>query len=1227
MVNASLPTVRINEVLARNVAEVNHFGTYPDLIELYNEGSTSVDLSGLRLSDNPSSPNKYTFANGTVLGAGQYLVLLANNPDGTAGTHLGFSLDQEGEGVYLFDRGTNNTLLDGVTFGVQLADYSLGRVGTAGAWKLARPTFGAPNQLQATASPFSVRINEWLAAGAPPNVEDFVELYNTANVPVDLGESYLTDNLIGTPTQHRLPALTFIAAQGFLTFTADGSSAPRHLPFSLSSDQEQVALLDATLAPIDVIFYGPQSPGVSQGRCSDGANVISTLSTPTPGLGNACPPAAPVPVTVVAYTDTWRYDASGASPAPTWLNPGFDDSTWATGAGLLGRTTRPGSIPETINTDLPVGSSRLAYYFRRTFTIPSGTTLLQLSHIVDDGAVFYINGQEVGRHNMPAGTPTSSTYASPGVTDATIVGPINISPSVLVAGTNTLAVEVHQANSTFSDIMFGLTLQATLGSTAQGDLVINELLAENQSTPEPDGSTPDWAELYNSSTGNLDLGDLSLTDDLTNPRRWVFAPGTVLPGRSHLRIWFDPSRPASSTNTGYGLKAAGDSLYLFNSPANGARLMDAISFGVQAADFSIGRVPSGSTNWVLNLPSPGTTNSAAPLAAATVLRINEWMANPASGDDWFELFNPASNPVALADLWLSDSLGTPANRMKQRIPRLSFIGVGSAAYALFQADGNPQNGPDHVNFSLAASGESIGVSLANGTLIDGISFGAQAEGVSEGRFPDGASDIRRFPQTASAGAMNWLPIPVLVINEVLTHTDPPLEDAIELFNPGSTPVAIGGWYLSNTKANYRKYQIPAGVTIPPGAYRVFFETQFNNVATAAVPFTLNSAHGDKVLLSAATNGGLSGYRAQVSFDAAENGVSFGRYATSQGDVEFVPMARRTFGVDEPTSLAQFRTSTGLSNAYPKVGPIVLGEIMYQPPMLGGLDNTRDEFIKLVNLTGTNAPLYDPAYPTNRWRLRGAVSFDFPAGVTLPPGGSLLVVGFDPANNPTALAAFRSAYSLGNGVTIVGPWSGKLGNTSETITLSKPDAVQLPPHPDAGFVPYVLVEKVAYRSATPWPQDAAGTGNSIQRLSLSGYGNDPTNWIAAAAAPGGGPNGDRDGDGMPDAWELLYNLNPDDPSDASQDVDGDGMTNLQEYLAGTNPRDPSSLLRLAFTPGSSGTLLKFDAASGIGYTVQFRTSLSTGSWVNVATIPPSGSNCTVSVTNNTSGSGFYRLRTP
>ncbi|MEO6035064.1 MAG: lamin tail domain-containing protein, partial [Verrucomicrobiota bacterium] len=1144
----------------------------------------------------------------------------------TPGIHLGFSLNADGETISLFDQ--NSNLLDSVTFGLQLSDFSIGRITAGGEWKLCQPTFGASNVATPTGNLHAVRINEWLASGVPPFVEDFVELYNPNPTPVDIGDCYFTDEPIGAPTLQSLPPLTFVAANSYLKFNADGSKAPRHLNFSLSADQESIGFFDPTVSSIDSVIFGPQEPGISQGRCPDGANNFVFLNTPTPGAPNACPPSPPPLTTVFNYANSWKYDASGANLGAAWKATNYDDSFWLAGPGLLGTNNSPSSIPEPILTHFPISNTKTTFYFRATIVMPTNLASVQMTYLVDDGAIFYLNGLELPfRVNMSAGAVNANTFASSTINNATYGGPLNIPVNLFLPGTNWIAVEVHQATTSSSDLIFGMKLEVTTNLSSGGGLVINEVLANNQTVAETDGTTPDWVELFNESDGTLDLSGLSLTDDVTNPRRYVFTSNTLLGAKSHFRIRFDPNQPASATNAGFGLKATGDSVYLFNSPASGGALLDYITFGLQAADFSIGRNPSGSTNWSLCLPTPNASNSVATLGDPLQLKVNEWMANPASGDDYFEIFNPDANPIKLSALWLTDDLSTPTSRMRYQISSLSYIGIGPFAFQEFKADGNPQNGANHVNFSLKAGGESVGLSQVNGTLIDGITFIAQAVGISQGRFPDGSATLANFGVSASPGEMNWLPLNNVVINEVLTHTDPPLEDAIEILNTNASSVDITGWYLSSQKQNLKKYQITNSITLLNGVFHVFYETQFNDVAIVPNNFTLNSAHGDNVYLSQAVNGVLTGYRAQVDFGAAENGVSFGRYRTSVGTEEFVAMSQRTFGADNPGTVTQFRAGGGKTNAYPLVGPVVISEIMYQPPTLGTNDNTRDEFIEVQNITATAVTLFDTNNPTNHWRIRGGVDFDFPASVTLGATNTLLIVGFDPVNDPTSLAAFKSAYGISNSIAILGPWIGKLGNTNESISLEKPDAVQLPPHPDAGFVPYVLLEKIAYTNGPPWP-GAAANGNSLQRVSLTGYGNDPTNWVAAAPTPSPTGNADTDGDGLPDAWEQLHNLNPLDASDASIDTDGDGATNLQEYFSGTDPRDASSVLKLSIAlMSASEAQLSFEAVANLGYTIQYRASLSTGSWLTLQTVSPEPVNRLVTITNTLTVQRFYRLTTP
>ncbi|PYJ01968.1 MAG: hypothetical protein DME25_17135, partial [Verrucomicrobia bacterium] len=169
---------------------------------------------------------------------------------------------------------------------------------------------------------------------------------------------------------------------------------------------------------------------------------------------------------------------------------------------------------------------------------------------------------------------------------------------------------------------------------------INEVLAHNTTKREADGSTPDWVELYNPTANPVDLADMSLSDDPAVPRKYVFAAGSRIAGRAFRTLKCDPDRPPGTNSTGFGLKFNGQALYLFDQLAKGGGALSAVSFGVQAADFSIGRVPNGSANWLLCQESIGADNHPVVLGDPMALKVNEWMANPASGDDWFEIYNP-----------------------------------------------------------------------------------------------------------------------------------------------------------------------------------------------------------------------------------------------------------------------------------------------------------------------------------------------------------------------------------------------------------------------------------------------------------------------------------------------------------------------------------------------------------------------------------------------------------
>ena len=807
---------------------------------------------------------------------------------------------------------------------------------------------------------------------------------------------------------------------------------------------------------------------------------------------------APVDRTLVAIdaSTRWKYDQSGADlSAAGWAAAAFDDSAWPSGPGILAK--EEATLPEPIRTPLTLG--KLTYYFRGHFDFPADPrgTRLRLRLVIDDGCVVYLNGREVYRLRMPDGSVTYTTLATANVSDAVAEGPFEISATHLNRGDNVIAVEVHQSNSASSDIVFGLALEASIPAVS-GEVVINEIAARNSGSVTQDGRTPDWIELFNPGSQTLDLGGASLTDDVLRPYRFVFPTPTLIPAQGYLTVWCDDATNAPGLHTGFALNDRGQTVALFGPDAAGMAVKDYVTFGLQLDDLTIGRVPDGTGPWRLTQPTPGLMNASQALAEPTGLRINEWMAASGSGEDWFELYNAAELPVALAGLYLTDDLSNPANT---RLPDLSFIGPQD--YVQFIADQKTGKGADHAGFKLSANGEAIGLFATNGaTRLDAVSYGVQTAGVSQGRLPDGGSNLVFFPTTASPGARNHLPLERVVFNEVLAHTEPPLEDAIELLNVGDSRTYIGGWWLSDSARQPRRFQIPANTVLPPGGFAVFYEGQFNADTNSPTSFALSGAHGDELVLSAAdASGALTGYRTELKFGPTANGVSLGRVRTSQG-FDFVPLTRRTFGRDNPATTDEFRQGGGLANSAAQVGPVVVSEIMYRPRALGTNENHRDEFLELHNLSAAPVPLYDPQASTNTWRLRQAVEFEFPQGVVMPAGGCVVVVSFDPAADAATRAEFEAVY--GRQTSLFGPFRGKLDNRGEPVELWRPDAPLPPPSLEAGFVPYLLVERIFYSGAAPWPDGANGTGASIQRIHLGDYGNEPLNWKAARPNPGQAP---------------------------------------------------------------------------------------------------------------------------
>ena len=453
---------------------------------------------------------------------------------------------------------------------------------------------------------------------------------------------------------------------------------------------------------------------------------------------------------LISLKDTeWRYNADGKNLGTTWRKAEYDDDAWPSGKSYLGRATSRQKYK--MATTLKMGAT--TFYFRKVFDFdpPAGGGELQIRFLIDDGAVFYLNGKQIHRVNMKErGSIRYTTRALSTVIDAKLSGQITLPGKLLKQGKNILAVEVHQYSTNDRDLAFGLSLHATVESLPDG-IILNELMAANRGSVTHADTNPDWIELHNPTNRDIDLGGAGLGDGVALEPTFFFPAHTILPSKGHLVVWCDDQKESPGLHTGFALNTDGQNIALWWPGDEGLKIQDAIGFGPQANDLSIGREPDGLGPWTLSTPTPGLANAKSDLGSIQMLTINEWMAQPNNGNDWLELFNKSDLPVPLAGLKLSDDSSQPD---KTVMPPLSFIGPKSHLRMI--ADNDPGDGAIHLGFRLSSKGEEIVLTDSKAKVIDSVLFGEQTRGTSQGRFPDGSKPIVFFPNSATPGRANLI---------------------------------------------------------------------------------------------------------------------------------------------------------------------------------------------------------------------------------------------------------------------------------------------------------------------------------------------------------------------------------------------------------------------------------------------------------------------------------------
>ncbi|MCA9214580.1 MAG: lamin tail domain-containing protein, partial [Planctomycetales bacterium] len=780
--------------------------------------------------------------------------------------------------------------------------------------------------------------------------------------------------------------------------------------------------------------------------------------------------------TVLPRGSVWKYLDNGSNQGTAWRDPGFDDSSWKSGRAELGygdtQVTTVGFGPNSSN-------KYVTTYFRTTFDVADKSAFesLQVRLQRDDGAVVYLNGQEIARSSMPGGTIRFDTFAAQvaGGGDETTFFEFDVDLARLQNGTNTIAVEIHQANANSSDISFDLELRGGTFNPSGGSIYYTT-----------DGSDP-----------LLPSGDISPDAVLYDGKPFSLDRTAVLNARLFDNEW--------STITSAD--------FLLDRPASaGDLVVSEINYNPHRSLIQFGEADIDKDRYEF----------------VELLNISDERID-LTGVQFVSVEDDQGASEGISFVFDTQTL-EPGERIVVAKDRQAFASRYGDQIRL--ADGTGLAADDGIyDGNLRNSGEMLTLLAADGSQIqqfefdDSGSWPGRADGIGstlEVIDPRGDySSSQNFRSSSefggTPGSAGTGPVRNVVINELLTHTDLPQIDAIELMNTSGSTVNVGGWYISDGSDDLFRYSISIlQRPLDPGNYLVIDETQLG--------FGFRGQTSDDAWLIEATLAGKPlRFADRVEFDAAQNGVSLGRWPNGSGDL--FPMTDLTFGSE---------------NSGPIQSPVVISEVHYNPPAQDGLTPDQLEFVELWN--GSNS-----AVDISNWHLDGGVDFNFDAGTILQPNERIVVASFSPTEDAELANRFRTSFGMNASARLIGPFGGQLDNGGEKVELLRPEDIN-----QLGFG-YVLMDRVDYDDEVPWPAPADGGGASLSRIAADAFGNFAASWAAAAPTPGAAPNldnvpGDFNGDRVVNDSDidLLCQSLRTGQQGAAFDLNSDSLVNESDF---------------------------------------------------------------------------------
>ncbi|MED5585660.1 MAG: Ig-like domain-containing protein [Verrucomicrobiota bacterium] len=719
---------------------------------------------------------------------------------------------------------------------------------------------------------------------------------------------------------------------------------------------------------------------------------------------------------LITAGSVWSYLDDGSDQGREWIAADYDDSQWASGPAQLGYGD--GDEATTVGFGEDSDEKHPTTYFRHRFLVdnPAEFESLGIRLLHDDGAAVYINGSEVLRSNL-AEDALFSDFApatSPGENDFFL---FTADASLLVAGENIIAVEIHQVSGTSSDISFDLSLEGRRpdvfglinnDSDVEGDALSVRLLKgplSGEVSLDGDGSfiySP-GLNFEGQDSFTYVLSDGSLEDEAT-----VFI--NVVPGANDFPVTIPDSYRVDEDGR---LNVPGAEGLLANDVDPESEPLVALVESLPA-NGSVSIEPDGAFVYSPEADFHGSDTftyrayDGVHASVPTVVNIEVSMVNdpPFAGDDVF-LAVPGMPldvevPGVLAGDFDIDGDVLQAELVSQvdsgvlvlepggafrYFPKEGFTGQVSFTYRV--TDGLLSSAPArvviNVNTPPVAAGdnyelnedESFSMPPAFGLL----SNDSDAEG------DDLTAIVSRQPANGSIrirpdGGFTYIPDQDFSGVDSFTYAandglqdSPPARVNFTVVPVNDAPVARDDAY---------SVVIGQGISIAPEDGVLANDTDVENDPLNAILLDY-SGDGDLVL----RDDGSIDYMPSASFSGVD---SFTYRAGSAG---------------QSSEAATVELLVG-----PAAGTLIISEIMFHPSS----GNESEEYIELHNTSDGPLPLLG-------WKFTSGVEFEFPA-VVIPPGG-YLVVAADPQ-------VFNATY--GEVALLAGPWRGQLSNRGERIRI-------------------------------------------------------------------------------------------------------------------------------------------------------------------------------------------------